>query len=804
MPLQKLQFTPGINKETTTFSNEGGWVDCDKVRFRMGFPEKINGWETKSSGFVGAARALISWQSLGLEQYLGLGTNLKYFVEEGGLYYDITPIRNITAAGDVTFAAAVPVNIIVNSDFSDPINAGIQSFPITNTIAQPWFVTNNNTAGLGPFNAYSINTRPAISPTARTLTSIINVGADSVAYQDIATIPGQQYTFSFYQDQTAYGTTGNASTRIQQYDGGVPGTIDHSQTHGPGTGTQTYTFTATGSVSRVSFTATGTSGYFEFTQVSVIPDVSTVSEVTVTDTNHGCRAGDFVTFSGATDLGGNITAAVLNQEYVVKRVIDTSTYVIQPRTANTPIADYYVDGVIDTTSAAVYPNTSDTGNGGAASVGTYQINTGIDTSVFGTGWGAGTWSRGSWSSAATIPILIETLRLWQHDTFGEDLIMNIRNDGIYYWDASVGTSARAVALEDLPGASNAPVVANKVIVSDIDRHVIAFGANPLGATTQDPLLIRFSDQEDPTNWTPSTTNTAGDLRIGTGSEIVTAVETRQQILIFTDKSLHTMQYLGPPYTFGVQMVAENITIRSPNAAVAIEDRVYWMGATEFMVYTGAVQNLNCTLKEYVFDDINLAQTEKVFAAANTSYGEVWWFYPSGNSLNIDKYVVYNYEQNIWYHGTLNRSAWVDAGLSDYPIATGNDGRVYFHEFGLDADGEAISSYIESSPLDIGEGDKFSFVDKILPDVSFRNSDSAGSHSVNFNLKGYNYNGGNTLPGQDNTHVVSTSGANITEYDGKKDIRVRGRSIALTVSSNNVGTTWRLGSPRINIRTDGKR
>jgi hypothetical protein len=200
----------------------------------------------------------------------------------------------------------------------------------------------------------------------------------------------------------------------------------------------------------------------------------------------------------------------------------------------------------------------------------------------------------------------------------------------------------------------------------------------------------------------------------------------------------------------------------------------------------------------------LAQTEKVFAAANTSYGEVWWFYPSGNSLNIDKYVVYNYEQNIWYHGTLNRSAWVDAGLSDYPIATGNDGRVYFHEFGLDADGEAISSYIESSPLDIGEGDKFSFVDKILPDVSFRNSDSAGSHTVNFNLKGYNYNGGNTLPGQDNTHVVSTSGANITEYDGKKDIRVRGRSIALTVSSNNVGTTWRLGSPRINIRTDGKR
>jgi hypothetical protein len=638
MPLQKLQFRPGINKESTSFANEGGWVDCDKVRFRQGYPEKINGWEIKTSGFVGACRALKSWQSLSLERYTGLGTHLKYFIEEGSIFYDITPIRNTTSAGDVTFSAS-----------------------------------------------------------------------------------------------------------------------------------------------------------------------SGSSTITITDTNHGAREGDFVTFSGATSLGGAITANVLNQEYVVASVTNTSTYTIKARTADTPLSDYYSNGSIDTSGAEVDATASDTGNGGSSTVGEYQINSGLDTSVFGDGWGAGTWSRGTWNSAADLEILIETLRLWQHDTFGEDLIMNIRNGGIYYWDASVGTSTRAVALEDLVGASNAPTVANKVLVSDIDRHVIAFGANPLGSSTQDPLLIRFSDQENAADWTPTTTNTAGDLRLGTGSEIITAVETRQQILIFTDQSMHTMQFLGPPYTFGVNMVAENITIRSPNAAVSVEDSVFWMGTSEFMVYRGTVQNLNCTLKEYVFDDLNLDQAEKVFAAANTGYGEVWWFYPSGTSLNVDKYVVYNYEQDIWYHGSLDRSSWIDSGLADYPLATDNQGSIYFHEFGIDGDGEAIEAHVESSPIDIGEGDQFSYATSILPDISFRNSSTSGlPHSVTFNIKGYNYNGGTTLSGQDDNHVVSTSDVSLERFDGKKDIRVRGRSLSLKVSSDSVGTTWRLGIPRINIRTDGKR
>ena len=506
MPLTKLQFQPGINRESTSYSNEGGWYDMDKVRFRMGYPEKIGGWTKLGiKSFLGSCRALHSWKTIALNNYLGLGTSDKYYIEEGQGYYDITPIRETTSAGDVTFAA---------SDGS--------------------------------------------------------------------------------------------------------------------------------------------------------------STITVTDTNHGAVVGDFVTFSGAVSLGGLVTADVLNQEYKINSIVGSNSYTIIAREVNS-VADITVDGVY--TPVAVTANSSDSGNGGSSVVGAYQINTGLDTSVFGNGWGAGTWSRGAWNSAAVIDTLTDTLRLWSHDNFGEDLIINVYNGGIYYWDASAVTplTTRAVPLSSLAGASNTPTVAAKVIVSDVDRHVIAFGANPLGSSVQDPLLIRFSDQENAADWTPSTTNTAGDLLIGSGSRIVTAIETRQQILIFTDASLHVMQYLGPPFTFGINMISENVTIASPNSAIAIEDNVFWMGNNEFYTYGGAVQKLPCTVRDYVFSDFNQNQSEKVFAASNTSFSEVWWYYPSANSENVDRYVVYNYQQNIWYYGTLARSAWMDRGVEQNPIAAGLDG-----------------------------------------------------------------------------------------------------------------------------------
>tara|TARA_R100001198_G_scaffold54946_1_gene31139 strand:+ start:2816 stop:4738 length:1923 start_codon:yes stop_codon:yes gene_type:complete len=640
MPLQKLQFQPGINKETTSYSNEGGWFDCDKVRFRQGFPEKIGGWDKiGSTSFLGSCRALWPWRTLNLDDFLGVGTQLKYYIESGEGYYDITPIRLTTSAGNVTFSA-----------------------------------------------------------------------------------------------------TNGSST------------------------------------------------------------------ITVSNPTHGAVVNDFVTFSGAVGLGGNITAAVLNQEYQIFEVSDSSTYkIIAREVAST--GSITVNGQYSPTP--VVADGSDTGNGGSSVVGTYQVNVGLDTSVTGNGWGAGAWGRSTWGSAATVDLITDTLRIWTHDNFGEDLIINDMNGGIYYWDASAVSplTSPAVALSSLAGADLAPTIAKKVIVSDVDRHVIAFGCDPLdNIGAQDPLLIRFSDQENVVDWRPSTTNTAGDLRLGSGSKIVTAIETRQQILVFTDVSLHAMQYIGPPFTFGINMISENITIRSPISVVAVDDTVYWMGKNEFYVYNGGVQTLPCAVKDYVFSDFNSTQAEKCFGAVNSAFSEVWWYYPSANSDNNDRYVVYNYSQNIWYHGNLVRTAWVDRGVNENPIAAGRDGYLYNHEVGFD-DGSTnpaspIDAYIESSQFDIGDGDQFSFVRRLIPDITFRNS-TAETPTANFTVKARNFPGGAYL--QNNSkNVEKTASVPVEQFTQDAHIRLRGRSIAIKVDSSTTGTGWRLGSPRIDVRSDGRR
>jgi hypothetical protein len=640
MPLQKLQFQPGINKETTSYSNEGGWFDCDKVRFRQGFPEKIGGWgKIGAKSFLGSCRALWPWRTLNLDDFLGVGTHLKYYIESGEGYYDVTPIRLTTSAGDVTFAA-----------------------------------------------------------------------------------------------------TNGSST------------------------------------------------------------------ITVSDPTHGAVVNDFVTFSGAVSLGGNITAAVLNQEYQIFEVVDSSTYKIVAREVAS-IDSITVDGQYSPTP--VVADGSDTGNGGSSIVGTYQVNVGLDTSVTENGWGAGAWGRSTWGSAATVDLITDTLRIWTHDNFGEDLIINDMDGGIYYWDASAVNSLTnpAVAISSLVGADLAPTVAKKVIVSDVDRHVIAFGCDPLNNIgVQDPLLIRFSDQESVVDWRPSTTNTAGDLRLGSGSKIVTAVETRQQILVFTDVSLHALQYIGPPFTFGINMISENITIRSPISVAAVEDTVYWMGKNEFYVYNGGVQTLPCSVRDYVFSNFNATQAEKCFAAVNSSFSEIWWYYPSANSGNNDRYVVYNYLQDIWYYGNLTRTAWVDRGVNETPIAAGRDGYLYNHEVGFD-DGSTnpaspIVAYIESSQFDIGDGDQFSFVRRLIPDLTFRNS-TAETPTANFTVKARNFPGGAYL--QDNSKAVEkTASVPVEQFTQDAHIRLRGRSIAIKVDSSTTGTGWRLGSPRIDVRSDGRR
>ena len=696
MPLTKLQFRPGINREITSYSNEGGWYDCDKVRFRFGFPEKIGGWlRLSSTTFLGTCRALHPWVALAGERYLGVGTHLKYYINEGGGYNDITPIRETTAAGDVTFAAAA-------NTLSADIDAIQTVIPLTSSTGFPD-------------------------------TGVVKIGSEIITY---ASVVGNDLTGCARGD---YGTTAGVHL-------------------------------ATAAV--------------------------TCATLIVSDTDHGALDNDFVTFSGAVTLGDQITADVLNQEYQVAYVKDADTYYILAREVAT-IPVITVGGELDPTP--VFATTSDSGSGGASVVGTYQINTGLDTTIVGTGWGAGPWSRGAWGSSYSLATSGQTLRIWSHDNFGEDLLFNVRDEGIYYWDKSSGTSSRGVALNSLSGANTTPTIAKQVLVSDTDRHVIAFGCDSeLNPGVQDPLLIRFSDQGSLTDWAATPTNTAGDLRLGSGSEIVAAVETRQQVLVFTDTSLYAMQYLGPPFTFGIQMVSENISVAGPLASIAVDDQVFWMGATEFYLFNGAVSRIPCSVRDYVFDDMNTNQMEKITASLNSENSEVWWFYPSSSSTENDRYVVYNYLEQVWYYGTLARTCWVDRGIEQYPIAAGTDGFLYNQEIGFDdgsnSPASAITAYVRSSPMDLDDGQQFTFVRRLFPDVSFRNS-TAANPELEITTRVRNASGGAYL------RTTTSTIANSTE---QVHLRLRGRQFSVYVESADEGVTWRLGSLRYDIQPDGMR
>jgi hypothetical protein len=616
MPLSKIRFNPGIDKEGTEYTAGAGWYDGDKVRFRKGRPEKIGGWRKFSqSSFLGVCRSLFDWASLEFLRFIGVGTNLKFYVTEGTNYSDITPIRDTTAAGDVTFAA-----------------------------------------------------------------------------------------------------TDGSST------------------------------------------------------------------ITVSDTSHGAVLNDFVTFSGAVSLGGNITADVLNQEYEITGVPTANTYTITAK---------------DTSGVTVTANASDTGDGGASVVGEYQINTGLNAYVAGSGWGAGAWGASTWGSASPLSAAGQ-LRLYSQDSFGEDLIFNVRAGGIYYWDESSGASTRAVALEDLAGASNAPTVALQIMVSDTDRHVIAFGCNPIGSSDIDPLFVRFSDQENAVDWTPTATNTAGGVRINSGSIIVGALQTRQEILIWTDASLHSMRFVGSPFVFQFDRITSDASMISPNAAVDVGGVVYFMDRGNFFLYNGSVQTVPCTVKDYVFSNLNQGQAYKVFAAENRRFSEVTWFYPVGqDNTEITNYVTYNYAEGVWSIGTLGRGAWISSGTRDFPIASsvidGGDNYLYEHEVGFDDDGQPMTSYIESGGIELADGEQFAFMKRIIPDFEF--SGSEASASVDVVIKGADF------PLQDKS-TLSTSA--VTPSSTQLYVRNRSREVVVRLESDGSGYGWRSGDLRFDLRTDGKR
>ena len=715
--LKKIIFRPGVNRENTRYASEtmgnpnsatnvaGGWYESEKVRFRSGSPEKIGGWaRISSTTFLGVCRSLWNWITLGSLNLIGVGTNLKFYIEQGGVYNDVTPIR------------------------------------ASSTI-------NNNPFAL------------------------------------------------------------TASTTV-----------------------------------------------------------------TVTDTSHGAITGDFVTFSGAVDIGSggtNVTAAVLNLEFQIT-VLTANTYTI---------------------TLSVTPNAAaiaGSPGGGASVVAAYQISVGPEYQVPLVGWGAGGWGLGTWGNGVTSTI---ALRIWSQNNFGEDLVFNPRGGGLYYWDATNGVTTRAVLVSSLGGdvtftdssstglptvvtatitftageglqfaggtlptgisaattyyvtavvglsfglldssgsaistsstgtdvyislIENVPSVVNYSFVSDASRFVFAFGCNDYGSNVLNPMLVRWSNQESPTEWLPASTNQAGSVQFSHGSQIVSAIQARQEIVVFTDSSVYSLQYVGAPIVWSSQLLGDNISIYGPNAVALGSGTVYWMGVDKFYKYDGRIQTLRCDLRQYIFSDINKSQNLQVFASTNEGFNEVWWFYCSAGSYTVDKYVVYNYAEDIWYYGLMGRTAWLDSGLRDYPLAATYAYNLVNHEEGVDDNitgtPVAIAALISSSEFDIEDGHNFGFIWRVLPDMTFRDSDGALTPQATMTLipmqnSGSGANNPRSTAGTSNATIQRIATAPIEEFTGQVYIRVRGRQLIFQMESNRLGTQWQLGAPRIDIKTDGRR
>lgn len=504
--------------------------------------------------------------------------------------------------------------------------------------------------------------------------------------------------------------------------------------------------------------------------------------VTVTDVAHGGVTGDFVTFSGATGT----YASTFNAEFQITVVTD-DTYTI-------------------TTSIVIAAGSY----GGAAAVAAYQVNIGNELQIPTSGWGAGGWGSGGWGTGA---VTNTSLRVWNHYNFGEDLIFGPIDGGMYYWDASVGVGTRGVALSSLPGALDVPEVQHLLLVSDASRFVFAFGCNDYGSSTQDTMLIRWSDQESAVNWRPVATNQAGSLRLSHGSLIQAIAQVRQEVLVWTDTALYSLQYLGPPVVWGSQILADNISIVSDRAWATAAGVTYWMGNEKFYMYDGRVQSLVCDLRQYIFSDFNFDQIEQTFASTNEQFGEIWWFYCSANSTTIDKYAIYNYIEKVWYYGTMARTAWIDTSIaSDVPLATDYSRRLVYHETGVDDNAGPVAlpidAYITSSQFDIEDGHNFGFIWRVLPDVNFTGS-TVTNPSMYLTLlplqnSGSGYNNPTSVAGTDTGAVVRSATVPIEQFTQQVNIRVRGRQMSIKAGSTGLGTQWQLGATRIDIRPDGRK
>lgn len=620
MPLQKLQFKPGLNRDQTNYTGEGGFYECDKIRFRSGYPQKLGGWlQSTVETFLGVCRQMFNWVTSYNDNFLALGTNLKVYIEVGGNFYNITPIRQ-------TFTT-----------------------PTTNNC-----VSTNNTSAV------------------------------------------------------------------------------------------------------VNFEIVG----------------------------HGGTTGDYVQISGVTAIGGIAGSAINGNRQIT--VVNSSNFTIVAGTAATSTV---ING------------------GGAAITVAFEIAVGNTGTTFGYGWGTSTWSRGTWGSGSTTPIALEQ-RDWWFDKFDNDLLMNIRNGPIYIWERGVLTSpstalaVRAVLLSSIVGATDVPTEAMQILISQNDRHLLAFGATPYGGGDFDPLLIRWANQDEPENWTPTVTNSAGFLRVSRGSYIVCAVAMRQEILVWTDGTLSSLQFLGTTDVFSLQELADNITIAGPRAVANVNNNAYWMGKDKFYVYSGRVATLPCTLRNHVFEDINFNQADQIISGSNEGWNEVWWFYPSANSNTIDKYVIYNHLEQIWYYGDIERTAWLDTPLRQFPQAVDSNGILYNHEQGVNDNASPMVSYITSSDFDLVDGEQFILTKRIIPDIDFAGS-TATAPVVYMTLKPRNFPGADYTTEPEKSVTQSTT-IPISQYTNQVFLRVRARQMGIKIMSDGLNTQWQLGSPRLDGRPDGKR
>lgn len=714
MPLQKLQFRPGINRETTRYMNEGGWYDCDKIRFRFGVPEKMNGWQRYSdSQFLGICRKLHNWIALDQSNYVALGTHLKLYIEEGTQYYDITPFR--------AAAASLSTNALKTGAAGSKVITVTQAShgAVTND-----FVTIAGAAAFDGITAAQLNTE-----------------------HQVTVVDGNTYTFTVASDTASSGNTAGGGASITarfQINTGLDTIVS-------GTGW----------------------GAGQWGGTTAADPATTLNGALSADTAGTGGSGTSIVLTDASSFPSSGSIVVDEKEVITYtgKSSNTLTGITRGQDGSTATAG---TGVAHADGAAVR---------GAAAI---------------TGWGdAASLAATSGSEA----------RIWSLDNFGEDLLSCVRDGELFYWDKTNGLSTRAEKLTARSGADQVPTIARQIMVSDRSRHCIAFACNAQGSSDQDPLLIRFSKAENAVDWNILTAGTdAGDLIIGSGSKFVSAIETKREILVWTDVSLHSMQFIGAPNTFGLIQIASGLSIVGPNAVVAVNDQVFWMGENQFYLYDGRTQQIPCTVRDYVFDDINNDQRELVTAGLNSAYYEVFWFYPSKNSTEIDKYVVFNYSEQVWYFGTLARTAWIDAEIRAYPVAAAPDRYLYNHELGND-DGStspatAIQAFIESSPLSIESGDQFQLIRRVIPDVTFDGSEQA-TPTVTFTLQGYDKPG---QGGQDSVNGTVTKEVSDTveKYTDELFLRLRGRSFSVKIQNTGTGTQWRLGIPRVDVRPDGRR